>query len=66
MKKCYCNLCGKEMNFWDIQEEFSIKSSSIGYGSKHDGDALELDLCCDCMDELIDRCKINPITSLSF
>lgn len=66
MKKCYCNLCGKEMNFWDIQEKFSIQSDYIGYGSKHDGDALELDLCCDCMDELIDRCKINPITSLSF
>lgn len=63
MKKCYCNLCGKEMDFWDIQEEFSIQSFNIGYGSKHDGDALELDLCCDCMDELIDRCKINPITS---
>ena len=63
MKKCYCNLCGKEMDFWDVQEEFSIKSFNIGYGSKHDGDSLELDLCCDCMDELIDRCKINPITS---
>ena len=65
MKKCYCNLCGKEMDFWDVQEEFSIQSYYIGYGSKHDGDALELDLCCDCMDDLIDRCKINPITSLS-
>ena len=63
MKKCYCNLCGKEMDFWDVQEEFSIQSFNIGYSSKHDGDSLELDLCCDCMDELIDRCKINPITS---
>lgn len=63
MKKCYCNLCGKEMDFWDVQEAFSIQSFNIGYGSKHDGEALELDLCCDCMDDLIDRCKINPITS---
>ena len=63
MKKCYCNLCGKEMDFWDVQEEFSIHNFNIGYGSKHDGDALELDLCCDCMDDLIDRCKISPITS---
>ena len=35
MKKCYCNLCGKEMDFWDVQEEFSIQSYYIGYGSKH-------------------------------
>lgn len=39
--------------------------SHIGYGSKHDGDIIDLDICCDCFDVLIDKlakqCKINPI-----
>jgi len=59
--KKYCNKCGKEFDVYDSQEDFSIYSLLIGYGSKYDGSSLELDLCCECMDELIDSCKISPI-----
>lgn len=61
IKDCFCNKCGKRLDIFDIQEEFCIESR-LGYGTKYDGDYLRLDLCCDCMEELIDSCKINPIT----
>ena len=60
MKMRYCNKCGKKFDMWDEQEDFSIRSI-IGYGSKYDGEEVELDLCCECMDALIASCKINPI-----
>lgn len=55
-----CNKCGNRLSEWDIQEDFSIYSQ-LGYGTKYDGSKLELDLCCKCMDELIDSCSISPI-----
>lgn len=55
-----CNMCGKSFDLWDDQEDFSIHKRVIGYGSKHDGEALRLNLCCGCMDELIKSCKIYP------
>lgn len=55
-----CNQCGKELDFWDIQENFTIHSQ-IGYGSIHDGDDVHLQLCCDCFDKLVEDCKVNPI-----
>ena len=57
-----CNVCGKEFNFWDEQHLFKVYRR-MGYGTKYDGDMLELDMCCDCMDTLIDKCKVNPIKS---
>lgn len=60
-KELYCNKCGKKMDMWDIQENFSIQRN-LGYGSKYDGDDLDLDLCCDCMDKLIESCMISPVT----
>ena len=45
---------------WDEQEGFSIRTR-CGYGTKYDGDEIELDLCCDCMEKLIDECKISPV-----
>ena len=59
-KEFYCNKCGKKMDEFDVQEDFSF-NQTLGYGSKYDGECLELDLCCKCMDELIDSCKIDPI-----
>lgn len=63
--KTLCNLCGKEFDTWDDQGNFGIHTR-VGYGSKFDGDDVDLDLCCKCfdklMDELITKCKINPIT----
>ena len=59
-----CNICGKEFSDYDEQEQIGLHSQ-IGYGSKHDGDTIDLDICCDCFDILIDKlakqCKINPI-----
>lgn len=61
----FCNLCGKEFDIWDSQENLGIHTGTIGYGSGHDGDKLELDLCCDCFDKVIDdlipKCKISPL-----
>lgn len=64
MNKTVCNVCGKEFDIWDRQEAFGFHSH-VGYGSKFDGDHIELDLCCDCfdnlMDELIPKCVHNPV-----
>lgn len=61
MKKTICNLCGKNFDFLDEQENFSIYTR-IGYGSKYDDEQLKLDLCCECMDNLIDLCVISPVS----
>lgn len=58
----YCNICGNKMDFWDIQEDYTIHTTA-GYGSKYDEEEIELHICCDCMDKLIDRCTISPIAS---
>lgn len=55
-----CNMCGKKFDIWDIQECFQI-NRSLGYGTKYDGDSLNLNLCCECMERLIDMCTISPI-----
>lgn len=60
MQQRMCNKCGKPFDIFDRQEDFSIYRH-IGYGSKYDGDKLELDICCNCMDKFIDSCKISPI-----
>lgn len=35
-KEFYCNKCGKKLDFWDVQEDFSMQRN-LGYGSKYDG-----------------------------
>lgn len=62
MKKTICNKCGREFGdvTQDYNENFSIHTQ-IGFGSKYDRCGLELDLCSDCMDELIDSCVISPV-----
>lgn len=49
------------MDDFDIQEGFSFHQR-LGYGSRHDEDQLDLDLCCACVDQLIDECAISPLT----
>lgn len=58
----YCNICGSKMDFWDIQEDYTIHTTA-GYGSKYDEEEIELHICCDCMDKIIDRCAISPVAS---
>lgn len=60
-KKIICNKCGKTFNEWDTHEDFSIYKH-LGYGTKYDGDYLQLDICCGCMEKLIEECAISPIT----
>ena len=56
----YCNICGNKMDMWDIQEDFTIHSY-VGYGSKFDEEEIELHICCDCMDQMIENCAISPL-----
>ena len=66
--KILCNVCGKPID--QICEDQAVISihNSIGYGSKHDGNEMDLDICCDCFDKLIDgfteKCAINPIKEI--
>ena len=60
-----CNLCGKEFDTWDELQNFNLKYS-IQYGSTHDGEKIDCNMCCDCFDKLIDtyilpKCVENPI-----
>lgn len=56
-----CNKCGKLFNIFDSDLDFSIIHNELGYGTKYDGEALELHLCADCMDSIIDSCEISPV-----
>ena len=58
--KIVCNMCGKEFDIWDKQEDFSIHKK-CGYGTKYDGETLNLDICCDCMEQIIGACRVSPI-----
>lgn len=64
MTKRVCNLCGEDFDGWDEQEGFGF-NHRMGYGSSYDGMLVDLDLCCNCMDRLLDhlipKCKINPV-----
>ena len=59
-----CNMCGKKFDMWDEEENFCFHHR-FGYGSKYDCYQLDLKLCCKCfdslMDELVPRCKTNPL-----
>lgn len=55
-----CNRCGKELDFWDIQEDFTIHKH-VGYGSIYDGEVVKLQFCGDCFDEIVAECKVSPI-----
>ena len=55
-----CNMCGAEMGEADIKNGLSTQRYS-GTGFIYANKAMRLDLCCDCLDNLIDLCKISPI-----
>lgn len=68
MDKTICNICGKEFDMWDQQEGFGLRHH-VGYGSKFDGFNIQVDMCCDCFDELMDtyilpRCAVSPLQSV--
>lgn len=55
-----CNICGKKFDEWDEQEDFTIHTH-LGYGTKYDGETLNLNICCDCMNDIIDSCTVSPL-----
>lgn len=56
MREIRCNKCNKMFDQFDMEQGFSIYHR-IGYDSKYDGGRLAVDLCSDCMDDLIDIMK---------
>lgn len=65
MTKLVCNMCGKDFDMWDTQENFGFHHH-VGYGSEFDGEVINLDLCCECFDKLMKEhilpgCRISPI-----
>lgn len=54
MVKCVCNMCGKDFDEFDIQNNFGIHKKVL-YGSSFDGGVINLDLCCDCFDKLMEE-----------
>ena len=67
MRECkvICNMCGKEIDEMDLAcNDFTI-NHQFGYGSIHDSDFLEIDLCSTCQNKLvtylIETCKISPM-----
>lgn len=60
MRTITCNKCGRPI---DEHKEGKAQrlNTVLGYGSKYDGCLVDLDLCPDCVDELIDSCKISPL-----
>lgn len=59
MKQVFCNCCGREMDEIDKCGIVSI-SQMLGYGSKHDGAHVEVDICAECFDAFIEGMKIKP------
>lgn len=55
-----CNKCGKTMEEWDNALGLSLRKR-IGYGSVHDGEYVDLDLCCECFDAIVDSCAFDPV-----
>lgn len=62
MNELKCNLCGKKMHLMDTQNDFNI-TKKLGYGSFYDDEKIEIHICCNCIDNLIESCKISPIIS---
>lgn len=58
--KIVCNRCGRELDFFDQQEDFTIHKK-IGYGSIYDGCTVHYQLCCDCFDKAVAESAVSPI-----
>lgn len=58
--KRVCNVCGRDFDETDAREDYSVHKT-MGYGTKFDGDTIDLHLCCECMEKLIEGCKVSPV-----
>lgn len=52
------------MDEFDIMSDFVI-SKKIGYGSIHDGEEVNMRLCCACFDRITHACVIDPFIRVS-
>lgn len=64
-----CTMCNKIFDEWDLQEDFSYQKW-IGYGSVHDTEYLDIQLCCNCFDKILAfilKNSVNdPLTDYDF
>ena len=64
MKIYKCNICGRTIDEYDVESGFAIQYRP-GWRSKYDNECVNVDLCVDCSDAMIDTlialCKIHPI-----
>jgi len=65
ISKVTCNGCGKDMTYPDPigTEHGCVRGVSFmvafGYGSEHDGEQVEVDLCDECVDKWL-KSMVNP------
>lgn len=56
-----CHHCGEVLDEWSYYEDIHIQKY-LGYGSRYDGKELRMQLCCDCLDNYIEECKLSPLS----
>lgn len=49
-----CSICGKKLNTLDKELGFKY-NGKVGYGSVHDGEHIQLNICCDCFDKIVEK-----------
>jgi hypothetical protein len=64
LEKVTCSMCGK--NMCNITEPECISGipidATFGYGSKFDGNEIHLDLCDECIEDIVRDCNYNTGT----
>ena len=63
-REAKCDMCGKKYDYWDCVHDYRYKED-FGYGSKYDMFYLDMHLCIDCIDNMVEyilsKCKKNPL-----
>ena len=63
--KTICTMCGKPFSSWDMNLGDNRYDIFVGYPSSHDTERIQINLCVDCFDKVLDTivsmCKINPV-----
>ena len=53
MTRIQCNVCGKDTTSREVHIAIEIHKP-IGYGSRYDGDKIDLDVFTNCVDSILD------------
>ncbi len=59
MRKVICNKCGKQIGRMEAESSLHYHGM-LGYASSYDGLEIEIDLCPNCLEWLMDELKIDP------